>query len=361
MIHRVSSLLLSLLLVLLISSCKDDNLPTIEPLVEDTVPSVSIKVDEVTATTIKATFTPNRFCPKYYVMVVDTTALSKIEQGDKTLSELVEEFGIKYTETVTHTFSQGINPGTTWYVVALPINKNYHLVKEIVTTPTVGGEGASVITVEVTDITNDAAKVTATPNAETSKYYYGLISKQDFDQYADINAAWESVFEGVSMFPLTDKDTWTYNVLGADKEWVVLARGKNKSDEWGQIARKDFRTLPNGGTPQGAVSKISLSVYDVTKDEATVLSTPNEHTDMYWTTVVYKELADSLGFEGVFSLLAQQLGVEELPEGFATQGVDEFRWGGLDSDVDQIVIARGKNKQGEWGEFSSKVFHTLPQ
>ena len=101
-------------------------------------PQVTLSIDEVTANSITATFTPNQDCASYYYLYgSEAQFMEWVSIFGQDLIAIIEEYGIVETTTQTFVFDD-IIPETEYAVVALPVDPddNYgDYSYEIVTTP----------------------------------------------------------------------------------------------------------------------------------------------------------------------------------------------------------------------------------
>jgi thiol-disulfide isomerase/thioredoxin len=100
-------------------------------------PQVTISIDEVTDTSIEATFTPNEDCAVYHYMIGTE---SDIQEGlistGLTLSEYIQTNGLSAGDVLTYTITE-LTPETEYMVYVLPADPDGNLgevVSEIVTT-----------------------------------------------------------------------------------------------------------------------------------------------------------------------------------------------------------------------------------
>lgn len=100
-------------------------------------PQVSISVDEVTDTSIEATFMPNEDCVAYYYMIAtESEILEGMSSAGLTLSEYLQTNGISAGDTLSYTLSE-LTPETEYMIYALPADPDGNLgevVSEMVTT-----------------------------------------------------------------------------------------------------------------------------------------------------------------------------------------------------------------------------------
>ena len=100
-------------------------------------PQVTISIDEVTDTSIEATFTPNEDCAFFHYMIGRE---SDIQEGmistGLTLSEYIQAYGLSAGDVLTYTITE-LTPETEYMVYALPTDPDGNLgevVSEAVTT-----------------------------------------------------------------------------------------------------------------------------------------------------------------------------------------------------------------------------------
>ena len=210
-------------------------------------PSVEITLGEVTTTTIEATFTPNEDCASYHLLA-DTQSNMEMwtNMMGATLEELIVMWGIEKTSTYTHTWDD-FAPNTEYTVYALPKDAEGNfgeLVTTTVTTEQAGGAGTSVIEIEVEVLSNTTVKTTATPNAETSVYHYGLIEKSYFEEIGE--EAFVQYLREEDQYPLYEVDVWEWLDLTPETDYYAVATGQNSEGEWGETTIVPFRTELEG-------------------------------------------------------------------------------------------------------------------
>ena len=209
---------------------------------EELTPVVDIKVTEVTTTSVDVSFTPTAECVSYYILL-DTEASMEMwaTAFGMTLEQLVEQWSIERTGPSTNLWDELI-PNTEYTIFVLSKNaegENIQLDKQKVTTEVLGGEGVSVIDLDVKVISNTSVFVTATPNEETAEYHYILIEKS----YADSIGA-DSTMQILHADPyaLYGIDEWEWIDLNAETEFYAIAQGMNAKGEWGEITKVEFKT-----------------------------------------------------------------------------------------------------------------------
>ena len=210
-------------------------------------PSVEITMGEVTTTTIEATFTPNDDCASYHLLS-DTQSNMEMWTGmmGTSLEELIVMWGIEKTAEYTHTWND-FAPNTEYTVYALPKDADGNfgeLVTTKVTTEQAGGAGTSVIEIEVEVLTKTSVKTTATPNAETAVYHYGLIEKSYFEEIGE--EAFVQYLREEDQYPLYEVDVWEWIDLTPETDYYAIATGQNSEGEWGETTIVPFRTEVEG-------------------------------------------------------------------------------------------------------------------
>ena len=213
---------------------------------EEQTPMVEITVTDVTTTTVDVSFTPAGECASYYILL-DTEA--SMEQWTMvfgvSLEQLIEEWSIERQGPSTHLWNELIpNTEYTVFVLSKDIEgENIQIDRQKVTTEVLGGNGVSVIDLQVEVLTNTSVFVTATPNEETAEYHYILIEKS----YAD-SIGVDSTINIIHTDPyaLYDIDRWEWIDLHENTEFYAIAQGKNAQGEWGEITKVEFVTTTEG-------------------------------------------------------------------------------------------------------------------
>lgn len=204
--------------------------------------TVEITIGEVTPTSVEATFTPNESCASYSIYI---STLADVELWTNmlgvTIDQLVMMWGVPLTSEHTYNWTDMI-PDTEYFVYALPMDADgntYSLVSEVVTTPSMGGAGTSVVALEVEVLTETSVKTIATPNEETSEYHYGLIEKSYYDSIGEVEALNIIREDG---YPLYEIDEWIWLELEPKTDYYAISSGKNSNGEWGETTIVEFRT-----------------------------------------------------------------------------------------------------------------------
>ena len=209
-------------------------------------PSVEITLDEVTTTSLKATFTPNADCAKYHILA-DTQSNMEMWMSmmGASLEDLIVMWGAEKTSTATYTWDE-MAPNTEYTIYALPKDADGNageLVTTTVTTEQAGGTGTSVIELVVEVMTKTSVKTTATPNEETAVYHYGLIEKSYFDEIGE-EAAIQLFRE--DFYSFYEVDVWEWIDLTPETDYYAIATGQNSEGEWGETTIVPFRTEVEG-------------------------------------------------------------------------------------------------------------------
>ena len=225
---------------------------------EETYPSVEITLGEITTTTIEATFTPNDDCARYHLLA-DTQANMDMwtTMMGMSLEDLIVMWGIEKTSTYTHTWSD-FAPNTEYTVYALPKDAEGNfgeLVTMPVTTESMGGNGVSIIDLEVIVINDSTVRTIATPNEETASYHYGLIEKAYFDEIGE-EAAVQYFREDPYVF--YEVDDWTWSPLTTGTDFIAIATGQNAAGEWGETTMVHFKTPGGVGCAELMISNLKV-------------------------------------------------------------------------------------------------------
>ena len=247
-------------------------------------PVVDVTIDETTYTTITATFTPSEECASYHLMISTEAEMAQwAGTFGMDIESLVVSWGLAKTAVYTHTWKDQV-PNTEYTIYVLPKDAEGNALpmeKTKVSTAVLGGEGVSVIDLEVEVLSNTSVFVTATPNEETSEYHYILIEKAYADSIG-VDSTMQILHE--DPYALYDIDEWEWIDLSAKTEFYAIAQGKNVNGEWGEITKVEFVTslediiefVENGFKmyPNPATSHINIksdksgkadvSIYDMT-------------------------------------------------------------------------------------------------
>ena len=107
--------------------------------------------------------------------------------------------------------------------------------------PEQGGEtGTSEIAIEVEVLSPTSVKLTFTPNEYTTEYFYGVLPKDQYEQYGEDFCA-DYLYE--YGMPTEGAVEGTMDELEADTDYIVMAFGYNAEGERGTITTKDFSTV----------------------------------------------------------------------------------------------------------------------
>ena len=213
---------------------------------EELTPMVEITVTDVTTTTVDVSFNPTGACASYFILL-DTEA--KMEQWATAfgvpLEQLIEQWSIERQGPSTHLWDELI-PNTEYTVFVLSKDIEGEILqidRQKVTTEVLGGNGVSVIDLQVEVTSNTSVFVTATPNEETAEYHYILIEKSYADSIG-VDSTMKIIYE--DPYALYEIDRWEWIDLNANTEFYAIAQGKNAKGEWGEITKVEFVTTTEG-------------------------------------------------------------------------------------------------------------------
>ena len=210
---------------------------------EELTPVVEIEVTNVTTNTVEVSFVPTGACASYFILL-DTEA--NMEQWATAfgvpLEQLIEMWSIERQGPSTNLWDKNIIPNTEYTIFVLSKDIEGEIIqldKKKVTTLELGGEGVSIIDLQVEVLSDTSVYVVATPNEETAEYHYILIEKL----YAD-SIGVDSTMEILHTDPyaLYDVDRWEWFPLKKNTEFIAIAQGKNTKGEWGEITKVEFIT-----------------------------------------------------------------------------------------------------------------------
>lgn len=228
-------------------------------------PSVTTNILNTTSTTIEAEFQMGENCTKYAILADALGSMTVWTQMmGVSLEELVIQWGIMYEQNATYTWDE-LNPNTPYevFVVAMNETDTADVVITNCSTASQGGEGESLISIELSELTKTSVRMITVPNDQTAYYYNGLVTKELYDEVGE-----DSVMSILKSTPyqLCETDDWVWQDLMPYTEYYALAQGANVNDEWGVVSKVAFRTL-------GDVSITQL------EKEQTLLLYPNPAKD----------------------------------------------------------------------------------
>ena len=248
---------------------------------EELTPVVEIEVKNVTTTTVEVSFVPTGACASYFILL-DTEA--NMEQWATAfgvpLEQLIEKWSIERQGPSTNLWDENIIPNTEYTIFVLSKDiegEVMQLDKKKVTTLELGGEGVSVIDLQVEVLSDTSVYVVATPNEETAEYHYILIEKL----YAD-SIGVDSTMEILHTDPyaLYDVDRWEWFPLKKNTEFIAIAQGKNTKGEWGEITKVEFITTveekPENPDGNIEIAESNLNIYPNPVNDRLYIETESE-------------------------------------------------------------------------------------
>ncbi|GAB1404686.1 hypothetical protein MASR1M74_18650 [Lentimicrobium sp.] len=206
------------------------------------IPAVEVTFDNVQATTLDATFTPNDICESYYFVIMTVAEMQQWSQMVGSPAGAIKMFGIHETGIYTHNYTQ-LTPNTGYYVYTVslgfdgfesPYDSTY------VHTTVLGGPGEATATIDLSEITPTSVRMIVTPNPETAEFHDGLMTREYFDEIGE-EAAIE-YFQNDGM-PHYQTDNWVWIDLQSNTVYKAIATCKNAVGEWGPATIKEFTTL----------------------------------------------------------------------------------------------------------------------
>lgn len=231
-------------------------------------PNVTTTIDNLTPTTITASFDMDDNCTKYHILADVVGGMDGWAQMfGMSLRDLVISWSIGVESDTTYTWTD-MTPNTDYivYVVAVNATDTSEVLMTTCTTPQAGGEGASVVTVELENITETSVIMTATPNDQTARFLDGLVEKALFDEIGQ-----DSLMTMLLAGPywLYETDVWEWIELEPGVEYYAFAIGQNAAEQWGEMTLVPFTTLVSGLNqvqslnptlfPNPATSSVSLN------------------------------------------------------------------------------------------------------
>lgn len=208
-------------------------------------PNVTTTIDNLTPTTITASFDMDENCTKYHILADVVGGMDQwVQMFGMPLRDLVVAWSIGVESDTTYTWTD-MAPNTDYivYVVAVNATDTSEVLMTTCTTPQAGGEGASVVTIELSNITETSVIMTATPNDQTSRFLDGLVEKALLDEIGQDSLMTMLVAQPYWLY---ETDVWEWLDLTPGVEYYAFAIGQNAAEQWGEMTIVPFTTLVSG-------------------------------------------------------------------------------------------------------------------
>ena len=218
----------------------------------ETTPVVEITVTNVTTTTVDVSFVPSGECASYYILLATEASMEQWATAfGVPLEQLIEMWSIERQGSSTHLWDELVpNTEYTIFVLSKDIEGEVlQIDRQKVTTEVLGGNGVSVVDLQVEVLSDTSVYVVATPNEETAEYHYILIEKLYADSIG-VDSTMKILY--ADHYPLYDIDRWEWTPLSPNTAFYAIAQGKNAKGEWGEITKVEFVTTVEE-TPDGNI------------------------------------------------------------------------------------------------------------
>ena len=207
-------------------------------------PQVTLSVDDVTESSVTATFTPNEDCASYYYLIATEAEILEWLDGLGGLTEVVQNLGETETAIMTITFND-LLPETEYTILALPVDPDGtigEVVQETVTTlPQVIIYNPQV-TIDIEEVTENSITASFTPNEDCASYYYLVATEAEIIAWITMGADFEQIIEEHGGTE-TATITYTATELNPDTEYKVLALPVDPNDNYGEVVQETVITL----------------------------------------------------------------------------------------------------------------------
>lgn len=228
-------------------------------------PQVTASVMSASPNTITIRFTPNADVKEYYLCQFDHDGIETSFQsfksmfGFKDYGDMIIAWAGKAKTGATSNTWKDLFPGTEYdfYIQALDVDGNRAPLQYFTfSTENKGGEGASVITVEPKEFSQEAGKyyqrIVCTSNDQTKVFYSQPYPDKWTDEEGvehvfnpeDAKDYFQDLYDDPNtrtMYGCFDVDDWTWEVQYATK-YHATARGMNANGEWGELTDVVFTT-----------------------------------------------------------------------------------------------------------------------
>lgn len=225
---------------------------------------VEATLKEATTNTITITFTPNNEVKEYYVCMFDHDGLEatfeefKVMFGLQSIPDMIKQWG-KQTTSVATNLWKSLAPDTEYDFCVASYDAN-GMVAPVQTftfkTLVKGGEGASVINIEIKEFTQEQGvykqRIVCKSNDQTSRFYSQPFPEVWTDDEGvehhysadDAKAYLMGLYEDPvarDTYALYDVDDWQWELDYAAK-YHATAMGLNAKGEWGEMTDLVFTT-----------------------------------------------------------------------------------------------------------------------
>lgn len=227
--------------------------------------SIEYEVTDITPYEITIKFTPASGVAGYAACLFgEGQAEEQFQQfgpmfGFINMGDMIRSFGFNDTGAATHTWENN-DPGTKYEIYVQPwdVNGTYaDMIVIPVTTKKIGGEGVAEMTIEIGDFGGSESGyyqiVTYTPNENVSMHRDIIIEKNSE------NAENEDYIKELLMTDMPGDSEWNqygvdvaYWTADPETEYIAYSMGMNINDEWGPLAKKEFKTP---AAPSAAAAK----------------------------------------------------------------------------------------------------------
>ncbi|MDO4692295.1 MAG: hypothetical protein Q4A64_05430 [Porphyromonadaceae bacterium] len=221
-------------------------------------PKIDVKFSEITHSSFKVTFKPNKDVKGYYYLGGDKASMSEAYKQTPfgafpNLDEYVKAFGADFKTRQPHTGETSMTyndlvPNTLHgiYIILLDqAGQPSELQVFDVTTLKKGTSQPSRIKITVLDVAHDRIKAQAEPDENTSVFRFMLVEKAKYDEDSAGLIKFLKEQPNSSNFPISTKtDIAEWHDLPANTEYYLVAVGQNGDDKWGEPTVVAVRTKP---------------------------------------------------------------------------------------------------------------------
>ena len=272
-------------------------------------PSIQVDFSEVQGNGFKAKMTPNGDVKGYFFLCEETNNPARNQKmqelGIPDLKHYVVQFGIDpdtgmpYEGVKEKTFSElKKNVEYTLYVVLIDAEGQYSDLYDtfkVITKPKGTSETAS-CTIEVTEITEQTATITTTPDVNTSAFRRSIFKKGTKTE-EEMLAYLRDTPETAQLPFYTEPQTQVWEGLDPATTYVAVALARNADDKWGPLARKEFTTKAPQVEPQ--IPLAYVAEYNLNQDGDHLVSTQASDVSGFFSYEEAKTKALKTTIDGV--------------------------------------------------------------
>ncbi len=380
---KITQLLLFILAAITNFACNPTDPEPLPPTPPTPDLQFTISVSDLTANSVKVTYTPSLADELYYYVTLSSDAFESLYQSnvENYLAEEIERYGdIPITEAMDVIAINGIaeqyigklTPETKYLSMAFGVNLEGEVTTDITKVEffTLAENKGFTVSIELSDIKATSAKALMTPSDPEQRYFYNLISAEDFEQYHSSDAAVfmenllsdqeligdRSIEEFMELISTLGSEEFQFSGMTQNTDYVVFAIGVNLEGEVvGEMTTAEFKTLEATSSNQ-----FSVEFFNYGYDGVDFTITPVELSPYFYTIKSKSWVEAQSSDQDIISLLQSEFaGLIDYLYSYSGEQTytNEGVWG---TDTGYYVLIFGYESGAATTPLSKFEFRTLP-